>query len=133
MKNGYTLSPNRREGANLSRCRDAVFLIKRSTSTVNHMNTFNIWLIDEATHLSVYISPAGGSSAPSAHQEVEAVLANLKDKVQKTSQSLYYCSKDNIAICCTCPCTTMEGKAKASKLEVSHLAQVTYGHKSSRI
>ena len=132
VKNGYTLSPNHREGANLSRCRDAVFLIKRNTSTVNPMNTFNIWLLDEATHLSVYMSPAGGSSAPSAHQEAGAVLAELKDKVEETNCSLYYRSNDNIAICCSCPCRTMEGEAKASKLDTSHLAQVTYDHKFSR-
>ena len=132
VKNGYMLLSNRREGPNLSRCRDAVFLIKRSTSTVNPINTFNIWLIDEATHLSVYMSPAGGSSAPNTHQEAGAVLADLKDKVEKTNCSLYYRSKDNIAICCTCPCPTAEGGGKADKVKTSHLAQVTYDDQSSR-
>jgi hypothetical protein len=132
VKNGYTLQTNQEEEQNLSHCRDAAFLSKRSTSTINPMNNFNIWVIDEATHLSVYMSPAGGSSAPSAHQEAGAVLADLKDIAEKTNRSLYYRSNDNIAICCTCPCKTIEGAAKGVNVKNSHLAQVTYDHKSNR-
>ena len=125
-KAGYTLSKNDPDNveAQIPRCRDAIFIIRRKEK-FNAKITFNISLIDEATHLSVHLY-AADRSAPNARQEAGAVLAELKHKMEETNESLYHCTNDRIAICCTCPCSYKEGQ-----LRDQHIACVDPGEHSS--
>ena len=126
IKAGYTLSKNDPDNleARIPRCRDAIFIIRRK-ETFNAKITFNISLSDEATHLSVHLYPAY-RSAPNARQEAGAVLAELKHKMEETNESLYHCTNDPIAICCTCPCSSEEGQ-----LRDQHIACVDPGEDGS--
>ena len=112
IKAGYTLSSNNPDNleAEIPRCRDAIFIIRRK-QTFNAKITFNISLIDEATHLSVHLYPAD-RSAPNTRQEAGAVLAELKHKVDETNEGLYHRINDRIAICCPCPCSSKEGQLR---------------------
>ena len=126
IKAGYTLSSNNPDHleARIPRCRDAIFIIRRK-QTFNAKITFNISLIDDATHLSVHLYPAD-RSAPNARQEAGAVLAELKHKMEETNESLYHRTNDRIAICCTCPCSSKEGQ-----LRDQHIACVDPGEDGS--
>ena len=127
IKAGYTLSkndPDHSEAENLTRCRDAIFIIRRKQK-FNSKITFNISLIDDATHLSVHLYPAD-RSVPNARQEAGAVLAELKHKMEETNESLYHCTNDRIAICCPCPCSSKEGR-----LRDQHIACVDPGEDGS--
>ena len=126
IKAGYTLSSNNPDNleAEIPRCRDAIFIIRRKQK-FNAKITFNIFLIDDATHLSVHLYPAV-RSAPNARQEAGAVLAELKHKMEETNESLYHRTNDRIAICCPCPCSSKEGR-----LRDQHIACVDPGEDSS--
>ena len=126
IKAGYTLSSNHPDNleARIPRCRDAIFII-RQKRTFNAQITFNISLIDEATHLSVHLYPADGS-APNARQEAGAVLAELKHKMEETNESLYHRTNNRIAVCCPCPCSSEEGR-----LRDQHIACVDPGEDGS--
>ena len=126
IKAGYTLSSNNPDNleAEIPRCRDAIFIIRRK-QTFNAKITFNISLIDEATHVSVHLYPAD-RSAPNARQEAGAVLAELKHKMEETNESLYHRTNDRIAICCPCPCSSKEGR-----LNDQHIACVESGEDRS--
>ena len=126
IKAGYTLSSNNPDHmeARIPRCRDAIFIIRRK-QTFNAKITFNISLIDEATHLSVHMYPAD-RSAPSVRQEAGAVLAELKHKMEETNKSLYHRTNNRIAICCSCPCSSKEGR-----LRDQHIACVDPGEDGS--
>ena len=126
IKAGYTLSSNNPDNleAEIPRCRDAIFIIRRK-QTFNAKITFNISLIDEATHLSVHLYPAD-RSAPNARQEAGAVLAELKHKLEEINESLYHRTNNRIAICCPCPCSSEEGR-----LRDQHIACVDPGEDGS--
>ena len=123
VKAGFTLpenDPDHLESGIIPRCRDAVVIIRDNAKV-----TFNISLVDEATHISVHLYPAD-RSAPNARQEAGAVLAELKYKMEETNESLYHRTNDRIAICCPCPCSSEEGR-----LRDQHIACVESGEDGS--
>ena len=51
---------------------------------------------------------------PEAYSEAGAILAELKEAMEKANKNLYHHNSDNVAICCTCTCD----------FEEDHLAEV---------
>ena len=66
---------------------------------------FNIDLIDKASHLVVDLTPAKVKlPRPEAYSEAEAILAELKEAMDKANKTLYTIIVIHVAICCTCTC-----------------------------
>ena len=117
VKIGYILpkntvgDPEEDECAPLTRCRDSMSLRRKR----KNKPTFNIDLIDKASHLVVNLTPAKKMlPRPEAYSEAGAILAELKEAMEKANKNLYHHNSDNVAICCTCTCDITE----------EHLAEV---------
>ena len=118
LKIGYilpknTLEEDLEEGERTphTRCRDSMSL----RSKRKNKPTFNIDLIDKASHLVVNLTPAKAElPRPEAYSEAGAILADLKEAMDKANKNLYHHNSDNVAICCTCTC----------EFEEDHLAEV---------
>ena len=125
MKEGYTLHENDPEPEDddkiVPRCRDAIFLIRQRQKFDGAKNTFNIQLVDEGTHISIHMSPAGPHTK-STRIEAGHVLAELKRKIEDTNEKLYHRSHDRIALCCNCTCGPEQGFTEC------HLAQIDVGN-----
>ena len=94
-----------------TRCRDSMSL----RSKRKNKPAFNIDLIDKANHLVVDLTPAKKKlPRPEAYSEAGAILAELKEAMEKANKNLYHHNSDNVAICCTCTCD----------FEEDHLAEV---------
>ena len=110
-KNAVEEDPEEDEHTPRTRCRDSMSL----RSKRKNKPAFNIDLIDKASHLVVNLTPANVELPRSvAYSEAGAILAELKEAMEKTNKNLYHHSSDNVAICCTCTCEIKE----------DHLAEV---------
>ena len=124
MKEGYTLPENDPEPEDdgiVPRCRDAIFLIRQRQKFDGAKNTFNIQLVDEGTHISIHMCPAG-LHTESTRREAGHVLAEIKRKIEHTNEKLYYRSHDEIALCCNCTCGSEQRFAEC------HLARIDVGN-----
>ena len=117
VKIGYILpknlvdDPEEDEHTPRTRCRDSMSL----RSKRKNKPAFNIDLIDKASHLVVDLTPANAElPRPEAYSEAAAILAELKEAMEKVHKNLYHHNSDNVAICCTCTCDIRE----------DHLAEV---------
>ena len=110
-KNPVEEDPEKDERTPHTRCRDSMSL----RSKRKNKPTFNIDLIDKASHLVVNLTPANAElPRPEAYSEAGAILAELKEAMEKANKNLYHHNSDNVAICCTCTCEIKE----------DHLAEV---------
>ena len=117
VKIGYILPKNpvedleEDEHTPCTRCRDAMSL----RSMRKNKPAFNIDLIDKASHLVVDLTPAKKKlPRPEAYSGAGAILAELKEAMEKVNKKLYHNDSDNVAICCPCTCDIKE----------DHLAEV---------
>ena len=100
-KNPVEEDPEEDEHTPRTRCRDSMSL----RSKRENKPTFNIDLIDKASHLVVDLTPANAElPRPKAYREAGAILAELKEAMEKANKNLYHHNSDNVAICCTCTC-----------------------------
>ena len=110
-KNTVEEDPEEDDSTPRTRCRDSMSL----RSKRKNKPAFNIDLIDKASHLVVDLTPANMELPRSeAYSEAGAILAELKEAMEKTNKNLYHHNSDNVAICCTCTC----------EIEEDHLAEV---------